>query len=54
MGTEQISLPVPHARTWVVGDYLLDSTRSGSRIEIGSIRHGRMKPLTPEIDDDFD
>ncbi|MCA1494792.1 type II toxin-antitoxin system RelE/ParE family toxin [Ensifer sp. NBAIM29] len=56
IGTEEFELPVPGARTWVIGDYLLDYVQNGDRIEIITIRHGRMKPLTPDVDveDDFD
>lgn len=56
MGSEAHQLPIPGARTWVAGDYLLDYRHDGERIEIVTIRHGRMKPLTPgmEMDDDFD
>lgn len=41
------SLPVPDARTFVIGDYLLDYVIEADRIVIVTIRHGRMRP--PDI-----
>ena len=60
IGSEELHLPVPGARTWVTGDYLLDYTQVGDDIVIVTIRAGQMKPPTPRIDidddleDDFD
>lgn len=38
------SLPVPGARTFITGDYLLDYLIQPDRIVIVTIRHGRMRP----------
>lgn len=52
LGTEEVHLPIPGARTWVSGDYLFDYTRQDNLIIIVNIRHGRMKPETLPVDDD--
>ncbi|MDH4415009.1 MAG: type II toxin-antitoxin system RelE/ParE family toxin [Rhizobium sp.] len=49
------SLPVPGARTFVIGDYLLDYLIEADRIVIVTIRHGRMRsadlPLEADPED---
>ena len=53
MGSEERELPIPRARTWVTGDYLLDYVRNGDVIEIVTIRAGQMKPPTLDIEADY-
>lgn len=48
------SLPVPGARTLVIGDYLLDYVIEADRIVIVTIRHGRMRPPDLPVDADFE
>ena len=46
------SLPVPGARSFVIGDYLLDYLIEPDRIVIVTIRHGRMRPPDLPLDAD--
>jgi plasmid stabilization system protein ParE len=53
-GNHMHGLQITGNRTLVTGDYLLDYSFDGSRIEVTSIRHGRMVMPTPDIDIDDD
>jgi plasmid stabilization system protein ParE len=48
------SLPVPGARTFVIGDYLLDYLIEPDRIVIVTIRHGRMRPPDLPLEADIE
>ena len=50
LGNRMHGLQLAGGRTLVAGDYLLDYFFDGSRIEITSIRHGRMLVAVPDID----
>ena len=59
-GNHMHGLQIAGNRTLVTGDYLFDYSFDGWRIEVTSIRHGRMLMATPDIDieddlgEDFD
>lgn len=46
------SLPVPRARTFVSGEYLIDYTIHADHVIIVTIRHGRMRPPDLPIEAD--
>lgn len=48
-GNQMHGLQIAGSLTLVVGNYLLNYMYDGSRIDIISIRHGRMLPPTPDI-----
>jgi plasmid stabilization system protein ParE len=52
IGSARGRLPIPGARTLVVGAYLLDYVLVDDVIQIVSVRHGRQQSLTPEVEDD--
>lgn len=52
IGSEKRELPIEGARTWVIGEYLLDYTRAGDVIEIVTIRAGQMKPPMLDMEPD--
>lgn len=54
IGSEERELPIEGARTWVIGDYLLDYVRDGDVIEIVTIRAGQMKPPMTDFEPDDD
>jgi len=59
-GNRMHGLQIAGSRTLVAGDYLLEYSFDGSRVEVSSVRHGRMLIPAPDIDidgdlgDDFD
>ncbi|HLP69660.1 MAG TPA: type II toxin-antitoxin system RelE/ParE family toxin [Rhizobium sp.] len=48
-GNQMHGLQIAGSLTLVVGNYLLDYIYDGARIDIISIRHGRMLAPTPDI-----
>jgi plasmid stabilization system protein ParE len=56
IGKQDVDLPIPGYKTWVLGDYLMDYVTKTDVIEIVAIRHGRMRSLVPapEPDQDFE
>ncbi|ORE98546.1 type II toxin-antitoxin system RelE/ParE family toxin [Aurantimonas sp. 22II-16-19i] len=54
MGAGDAHALVPGSRRLVIGDYVMTYEIIKDVIAITSIRHGRMAPNMPEIDDDFD
>jgi plasmid stabilization system protein ParE len=54
MGPRADDEPVPGSRRLVLGDYVLSYDIDGADIAITAIRHGRMQPEAPALDDDFD
>jgi plasmid stabilization system protein ParE len=54
IGPKGVHLPVRGARTWVMGDYLLDYTLTATTLTIVTIRHGRMKQPGLALDPDDD
>ena len=54
MGAGDVHALVPCSRRLVVGDSVMTDEIIKDVVAITSIRHGRMAPDMPEIDDDFD
>jgi plasmid stabilization system protein ParE len=51
-GSHMHGLQIAGNRTLVSGDYLLDYSYDGSRIDVTTIRHGRMLTPTPDVEID--
>lgn len=54
MGHFTEELPIPGIRRFVMGAYLIDYEIRTDAILIFAIRHGRERPPTIPLDDDFD
>lgn len=54
MGHFTEELPIPNIRRFVMGAYLIDYEIRADAILIFAIRHGRERPPTLPLDDDFD
>ncbi|QLF69846.1 type II toxin-antitoxin system RelE/ParE family toxin [Peteryoungia desertarenae] len=54
LGKADHELPVPNLRCFVMGAYLVDYEILDTEIRILTIRHGREKPPSVAIEDDYD
>lgn len=54
MGKPNDEMPVTGVRRFVVGSYLVDYAVTHEEVLVFAIRHGRERPPSIELDDDFD